>query len=33
MADLTHGSDLLALLAFGFFMASFGLAGVIAGWE
>lgn len=33
MPDLTHGSDLIAMLAFGMFMASFGLAGLVAGWE
>lgn len=33
MIDTTHGSDLIALLAFGLFMANFGLAGVIARWK
>lgn len=31
--DPTQGSDLIALLAFGLFMACFGLAYLVAGWE
>jgi hypothetical protein len=33
MIDQTHGSDLIALLAWAMVMANFGIAGLVAGWE